>query len=79
MPPVYAISNFGKIKSFQKKQKGEIIRGSVIQGYRSLCIKLTNGKSFIRYLHKTIAEAFLEKPSENIFLLYTWIMTNLTI
>lgn len=62
-PPRYEVSNFGRLRSFQSNEKGEIIKGSVIQGYKSLNIKLPKGKSFNRYVHKLIAETFVEKPS----------------
>ena len=62
-PPRYEISNFGRLRSFQNNEKGEIIRGSVIQGYRSLNIRLPKGKSFNRYVHKLVAENFVQKPS----------------
>ena len=62
-PPRYEVSNFGRLRSFQNNEKGEIIKGSVIQGYKSLNIKLPKGKSFNRYVHKLIAETFVEKPS----------------
>lgn len=62
-PPRYEVSNFGRLRSFQNNEKGEIIKGSVIQGYRSLNIRLPKGKSFNRYVHKLVAEAFAEKPS----------------
>jgi hypothetical protein len=62
-PPHYEISNFGRLKSFQNNDKGEIIKGSVIQGYKSLNIRLPKGKSFNRYVHKLVAETFVKKPS----------------
>jgi hypothetical protein len=62
-PPRYEVSNFGRLRSFQNNEKGEIIKGSVIQGYKSLNIRLPKGKSFNRYVHKLIAETFVEKPS----------------
>ncbi len=62
-PPRYEVSNFGRLRSFQNTEKGEIIKGSVIQGYRSLNIRLPKGKSFNRYVHKLVAETFVEKPS----------------
>ena len=62
-PPRYEVSNFGRLRSFQNNVKGEIIKGSVIQGYKSLNIRLPKGKSFNRYVHKLIAENFVEKPS----------------
>lgn len=62
-PPRYEVSNFGRLRSFQNSEKGKIIKGSVIQGYRSLNIRLPKGKSFNRYVHKLVAETFVEKPS----------------
>jgi hypothetical protein len=62
-PPRYEVSNFGRLRSFQSNEKGQIIKGSVIQGYKSLNIRLPKGKSFNRYVHKLIAETFVEKPS----------------
>lgn len=62
-PPRYEVSNFGRLRSFQNKVKREILKGSVIQGYKSLNIRLPKGKSFNRYVHKLIAETFVEKPS----------------
>ncbi len=63
-PPKYSISNFGRIKSFQKGGFERIIKGSIIQGYKSLNCRLQKGKSFNKYLHKAVAEAFVEKPSD---------------
>ncbi len=62
-PPRYQVSNFGRLKSLQSSEKGEIIKGSVIQGYRSLNVRLPKGKSFNRYVHKLVAETFVNKPS----------------
>lgn len=63
-PPRYEVSNFGRLKSLQNTDKGEVIKGSVIQGYRSLNIRLPKGKSFNRYVHKLVAENFVQKPSD---------------
>jgi len=44
-PPRYEVSNYGRIRSFQSgKTEGTIIKGSVIQGYRSLNIR-SQGKN----------------------------------
>lgn len=58
-PPVYQVSNYGRLRSFQSCAEGRIIRGSVIQGYRSLNIR-KKGKIFNRYVHKLVAEYFLQ-------------------
>jgi HNH endonuclease/NUMOD4 motif len=64
-PPHYEVSNFGRLKSFQTNpEKGVIIRGSVIQGYRSLNIRATGGKTINRYVHKLVAELFVNRPSD---------------
>ncbi len=64
--PHYEVSNYGRLKSFQMNpEKGAIIKGSVIQGYRSLNIRIQGSKSANRYVHKLVAENFLERGSPN--------------
>lgn len=54
-PPAYQVSNYGRLRSFQSGKEGAIIKGSVIQGYRSLNIRV-KGKTLNRYVHKLVAE-----------------------
>lgn len=64
--PHYEISNYGRLKSFQNNPKdGSVIKGSVIQGYRSLNIRVTGGKTINRYVHKLVAQYFVDKPSDD--------------
>ena len=62
-PPRYEVSNFGRLRSLQNDAKGTIIKGSVIQGYRSLNVRLPKGKTFNRYIHKLVAETFVKRDS----------------
>ncbi|WAC09698.1 NUMOD4 domain-containing protein [Dyadobacter pollutisoli] len=63
--PHYEVSNYGRLKSFQNNPKeGVIIKGSVIQGYRSLNIRVAGGKTINRYVHKLVAEHFVDKTSD---------------
>ena len=62
-PPHYEVSNYGRLKSFQSEEKGAIIKGSVIQGYRSLNIRLSGGKTINRYVHKLVATYFTIQPT----------------
>jgi hypothetical protein len=71
--PRYSISNYGRLCSFQHttdgvsvtsgRELGRIIKGSVIQGYRSLNIR-TSGKTLNRYVHKLVAESFLDREND---------------
>lgn len=64
-PPVYKVSNYGRLKSFQNNSvHGEIINGSKIQGYKSLNIRAKGNKSLNRYVHKLVAEFFVPKQNE---------------
>jgi hypothetical protein len=63
--PHYEISNYGRLKSFQSDPKeGALINGSVIQGYRSLNIRVAGGRTINRYVHKLVAESFATRESE---------------
>jgi DNA-binding Xre family transcriptional regulator len=61
-PPLYKVSNYGRLKSFQSDPvEGDIIGGSKIQGYKSLNIRAKGNKSMNRYVHKLVAEFFILK------------------
>jgi DNA-binding Xre family transcriptional regulator len=61
-PPLYKVSNYGRLRSFQNDpNEGDIIGGSKIQGYKSLNIRAKGNKSLNRYVHKLVAEFFLSK------------------
>lgn len=63
-PPHYEVSNYGRLKSFQNDPKnGAVIKGSVIQGYRSLNIRASGGKTLNRYVHKLVADNFVSRKS----------------
>jgi DNA-binding Xre family transcriptional regulator len=65
-PPLYKVSNYGRLKSFQNDPlEGDIIGGSKIQGYKSLNIRAKGNKSLNRYVHKLVAEFFVSKD-ENV-------------
>lgn len=75
-PPHYEVSNYGRLRSFQSasatrlgtgasQTASKFIKGSVIQGYRSLNIR-SGGKTLNRYVHKLVAEHFSsrEQPDQ---------------
>ncbi len=61
----YQISNFGRVKSFKvDTEYGVLIKLFSVGGYLRIPLTQKNGKKTARYVHKLVAEAFLEKPSE---------------
>ncbi len=80
-PPRYDVSNYGRLRSFQSVSReerdsprlvsgGKLIKGSVIQGYRSLNIR-AEGKTINRYVHKLVAEYYVvRKRADQIFVIH---------
>lgn len=64
--PIYKISNFGRIKSYAYKKypQGKLINGSLVNGYRALSVRLNNGETVSKYVHKLVAEFFVKKTNK---------------
>ncbi len=60
----FEISNFGRIKSLKTGPKGFIIKASNVRGYHAIVVKLKSNKSTTCYVHKLVAEHFIEKDYE---------------
>ncbi len=57
----YKISTYGRVISCKEKEES-ILREHFINGYRTIPLKQkVNGKSTSRYVHKLVAEHFLDK------------------
>jgi len=62
---IFEISSLGRIKSFKTdKKNGSIINGSKLKGYKILNVKLDNNKRTTKYVHKLVAETFIQKDNE---------------
>lgn len=60
----YMISSYGRVKSFKRNpREGEIINGGTLKGYSCLSIKLKNGRRTTRYIHKLVADIFVERDN----------------
>jgi len=60
----YAVSNYGRVVSFSDKiENGRLLKGNLIGGYPAICVR-PFGKSKTFYIHRLVAEYFLDKPSE---------------
>lgn len=65
-----AVSSKGRVMNFVQDKNGRILKGSSINGYKSVNIRLKGNKRQNFYLHKIIALAFLEKPEDAIFVIH---------
>jgi len=60
----YAISNFGRVMSFTGNFKNcKILKTSNIKGYVCISLVMKSGKYFKPYIHKLVAEKFLENKN----------------
>lgn len=68
---MYFVSNYGRVKSFRiNKEQGEVLSGSFTRGYSRVSMKI-NGEPCRLLVHKLVAEAFVEKPSdEDLFVIH---------
>jgi len=60
----YEISNFGRLKRQKPTEQGLIIIPSKIKGYPIVNLKLKTEKRTTRYIHKLVAEAFIQKEDD---------------
>lgn len=56
----YAVSNYGRVKSFCNSTQGKILKSSNTKGFKTVCIRV-QGKRKTVLVHKLTAEAFVEK------------------
>lgn len=62
----YLISNYGRIVSYYFKKEGVLLKSENKQlGYKTFIIKDKNGKNMYNYVHRLVAQYFLEKPRED--------------
>jgi len=60
----FKVSNFGRIISYKKNPEGELLKPYLLSGYHTFsCVKDT-GKTDLIYVHRIVAELFLDKDEE---------------
>ena len=62
---VYQVSDEGEIKRFFKTGREKIIKGTLTSGYPSICLSVDNQQKAF-YIHRLVAEAFIDKPRTDI-------------
>ncbi|MBL4746792.1 MAG: HNH endonuclease [Flavobacteriaceae bacterium] len=67
----YEFSNYGRIKSFKfDSVHGTLISGSEVNGYKTIHARRNTGKTTSRYVHKIVAQLFLDKPEKAKFVIH---------
>lgn len=66
----YSISNYGRVISFVKNPEGELIGGGKSQGFLTFVASLKNGKKQACYIHRVVAELFLNKKDGDQFVIH---------
>ncbi|GHA27526.1 hypothetical protein GCM10007103_06160 [Salinimicrobium marinum] len=66
----YSISNYGRVISFVKNPKGELIGGGKSQGFLTFVANLQTGKKQACYIHRVVAELFLKKKEGDKFVIH---------
>lgn len=61
----YKISNYGRVLSFYFSKEGKLIQSNSKVGYKNFTCKDKNGKTIYRYMHRLVAEYFLDEPRED--------------
>lgn len=65
----YAISNYGRLASFEKKiEDGRLLKGGEVEGYKIFRYKFLEKKKIVNkhiFIHRLVAEYFLPKPKKN--------------
>jgi len=61
----YEVSSHGRVKSYAvDKTNGRLMKGSNVNGYLSVMVRLGRKVSQTHYIHRLVAGAFLEQPSK---------------
>jgi hypothetical protein len=62
----YEVSSHGRVKSYAvDKKNGRIMKGSDVNGYLSVMVRLGKKVSQTHYIHRLVATTFLDRPSED--------------
>lgn len=61
---MYEVSHMGRVKSYAiNKENGKVINGGNTNGYRTITVKLGDKLTQQHYIHRLVAETFLEKEN----------------
>ncbi len=67
---VYKVSNYGRVISYLKNPEGELMNTEKASGYVNFAVRLKNGKYKTYYVHRVVAELFLEKKEDDRYVIH---------
>ena len=62
---IYKLSNYGRVISYFYHKDGVLLKASGPNGYKTIVVRGNNGESVHKYIHRLVAEYFIEKPKED--------------
>ncbi|TWO34754.1 HNH endonuclease [Seonamhaeicola sediminis] len=68
---VYQVSNHGRVIRYKINPKGEFFKFSIVSGgYEAFTAIKKNKKSDLQYIHRVVAELFIENPEKKRFVIH---------
>ncbi|RMA65869.1 NUMOD4 domain-containing protein [Ulvibacter antarcticus] len=69
-PKNYKISNFGRVISYDKDPDGQLKKLYLLSGYPTFSCKKKDGKTDLLYVHRVVAELFLDPDEERSYVIH---------
>ncbi|MCT8339494.1 NUMOD4 motif-containing HNH endonuclease [Flavobacteriaceae bacterium TK19130] len=67
---VYEISNYGRVKRYKYDPEGELLNPYTLSGYEVFSTIKENGKTDLIYIHRSVAELFLEPQEDKPYVIH---------
>ncbi|MCX2680947.1 NUMOD4 domain-containing protein [Galbibacter sp. EGI 63066] len=67
---IYKISNFGRVISYKHDKDGKLITPGNVGGYSAITAIKKNRKNDLVYIHRAVAELFIENPFQKRFVIH---------
>lgn len=67
---VYKVSTYGRVLRYKQNKNGEFFKFSDIGGYEAFTAIKANKKNDLQYIHRLVAELFLDNPENKKFVIH---------
>ena len=66
----YLVSNYGRVISSKDAENEKLLKPYKVAGYHYFMTKTKEGKNVLVYIHRAVAELFLEQPEDKPFVIH---------